>query len=138
MIAFHVEWPEDSSVYILGRVTSLDGSGEATGAPGEGYFLEQADIDTIECKVFDLDSDTPQEPTQEPAIDVADVILDTPDTSDVLWNKDSYGHNFRHHLGPLNFPVGGRQIRVEYKFTLNGGAVFHGAFVGVVQPVQGS
>ena len=50
---FKVQWHEDGSATVLGRITARNGSGSATGIAGEGNWLEQADISTITCAVYD-------------------------------------------------------------------------------------
>lgn len=134
---FKVVWLEDSSALVLGRLTAHNGSGAATGKAGEGNWLQQTDITSITCKVFDLTSSTTT-PITTPTVAVSSVILDTPETANTIWTKDSIGYNFIHNLSPTDFPTGSSRVRVEYKVTLSGGAVFHGVYEGPVRPVVGS
>ena len=135
---FYVRWNEDGSAVCLGRVTARDGTGAYTGVRGEGNWLKQVDISTITCKVFDLDSATPGSPTREPTVTIALAILDAPVMDGEDWDEDDVGYNFQHELLATDFPTGERRYRVEYKFTLTGGAVFHGSYQGTAQPITGS
>lgn|SRR3990167_4032548 len=136
-MVFYVEWNEDGSATVLGRLTARNGTGTATGVDGEGNFIEQADVSTITCKVFDLDGD-PDTATSTPTVTISDAILDTPVTTNVIWTKDAYGYNFIHDLDSTLFPTGDHRYEVEYKITLTGGAIFHGTFIGPARPVRGS
>lgn len=136
--AAKANWREDSTATVLARLTARDGSGSATGVNGEGNWLQQADISTITCAVFDLDSTTPSTAINEPTVTIADVILDTPVTTNTLWTKDLKGYNFIHDLGPANFPTGNHTYRVEYTVTLGSGTVFHLTFEGIAQAIHTS
>lgn len=135
---FNVSWNEDGSATVLARITARDGSGAATGVAGEGYWLEQADIDSITCKVFALDGATPTVAITEPSVDVATAVLDTPVTSTVLWTKDSVGYNFLHDLSASVFPEGDQRYQVEYTVTLTGGTSFTAVFVGIARSIRSS
>lgn len=135
---FDVIWNEDSSATALGRITARDGSGAATGVDGEGNWLQQADISSITCKVFDLDSTTPDTAIATPTVTVSDAVLDTPVTTNVIWTKDTIGYNFIHDLANTNFPTGNHTYRVEYKVTLTGGTVFHAVYQGIAKAIRSS
>jgi hypothetical protein len=135
---FQVTWNEDGGATVLGRITARDGSGAATGISGEGNWLEPADVATITCKVFDLDSATPNTAFATPTVTVVTSVVDPPVTSTAIWTLDSTGYNFIHDLAASNFPTGKHRIRVEYEVTLTGGGKFHGAFTGRVKPIRGS
>lgn len=135
---FQVDWNEDGSATVLGRLTARNGTGSATGVSGEGNWVKIADVSTIVCKVFDLDSATPDTPILTPAVTVASAVIDTPVTSDVIWTKDAVGYNFLHDLPPTAFPIGGRAYSVEYEVTLTGGGKFHGTYSGIARPIRGS
>lgn len=135
---FNVQWVEDGSATVLGRLAGRTGSGNATGVDGEGNWLQEADISTITCKIFDLDSSTPDTATETPTVTISSVILDTPVTTNVVWTKDTIGYNFIHTLSSTYFPTGDRRYRVEYEVTLAGGGVFHGIYVGTARPIRGS
>lgn len=127
---FSVNWKEDSSAEILGRVTARNGSGVFTGQPGEGRFIQQADVVSITCTHYDMTLDPDREnPTNIPTL-AADVILDDPDDSGESWTSDAIGYNFAHHILPEYFPEGGNIYRIEYRFELVGGYVFHDYFEG--------
>lgn len=141
MLNFFVEWHEDSSATLLGRITAKNGTGEYTGVPGEGNWLKQADIATITGKVFDLDGDTPATPTQEFDVTIATSVIDTPDASGEVWTVDSIGYNFQWNLPSTYVPSSGHRIVVEFKVTLVAGLgslVFHGTYQGTVLPILSS
>ena len=135
---FYIRWQEDSTPTVLGRITAPNGTGAATGVDGEGNWLKQADISTITCKVFDLSSAAPNTPVAEPTVDKTVAVLDTPVTTNVVWTEDTVGYNFTHQLLNTIFATGEHTYRVEYKVTLTGGAVFHGAYEGPADPLRGS
>lgn len=130
MSIFQTVWQEDGSCTVLGRLTARDGTGAATGVPGEGNWIKQADMTSITCAVFDRRSTTPDTSITTPSVSVASAIIDTPVTSNTLWTADTTGYNFIHDLGPLNFPTSRHIYLVEYKFTTTGGAVLWGKFCG--------
>lgn len=135
---FFVQWNEDGSATALGRITARNGSGAATGKDGEGNFLQQADVTSIAAKVFDLDSETPNTPTDTETLTVSSVVLDTVVTTNVIWTKDSIGYNFLHDLSHTYFPEGGRRYRVEYKVVLADDQQFHGSYSGPASPIRSS
>jgi hypothetical protein len=140
MSEFGVTWKEDGDATVLARLTARNGTGAATGEDGEGNWLEQADVDTITCKVFDMDDD-PDTAIATPTVTVSSAIQDTPVTTNVIWTKDTVGYNFIHDLAASNFPTGGRRYRVEYTVTLvagKGGGVMHGAYEGVARAIRSS
>lgn len=132
---FSVNFKEDSTVEILGRVTARNGSGAATGIGGEGKFLQQADVSSITCKVYNLTDDATTVDTDLGSLTVSSVILNTVDSSGEVWTKDDIGYNFRHTIAETVFTDGGDTYRLEYKFTLTGGAVFFGIFEGPANPI---
>ncbi len=133
---FHVEWKEDGDATVLARLTARNGSGAATGIDGEGNFLQIADISTITCKIFDLDSATPDTAISTPTVTVSTNVLDTVITAQTIWTRDTTGYNFLHDLAGSEFPTGERRYRVEYTVTLTGGAVFHGSYLGPAKPIR--
>lgn len=135
---FNVNWNEDGSCTVLGRITARTGSGAATGIPGEGNWLQQADIDTIVRKVFDLDGSNFPTEESETSLTVSNVVLDTPVSSNVIWTPDTIGYNFIEDLANTLFPTSGRRIRIEYIVTLTSGQVFHGIYQGIVDPIYSS
>lgn len=132
---FAVNWKEDSSCEVLGRVTARNGTGSATGVDGEGKFLQQADVSSITAKIYNLTDDPDGESPVEQTLTVSQVILDTVDESGEVWTQDDIGYNFRHSIANTVFTDGGDIYRVEYKFTLTGGAVFHEVFEGPAAPI---
>jgi hypothetical protein len=116
---------EDGTFSVLGRVCSLDGTGDEQ-SPGEGNVLKAADVAEVTCKVFDLGTDETTaagaEVTPAPTVVVATSVLDALRTAG--WSEDRVGYNFRHDLGPAYAADPGEYRRVEYRFTLTGGGVF--------------
>lgn len=135
---YQVSFNEDGSATALARMTARDGSGSATGVAGEGNWLQQADLSSITCAVYDLSSATPTVAIVSPTVTISSAILDTPVTSTALWCRDTVGYNFLHDLPPTAFPTGGSMYRVEYKFTTTGGAVSWLRFQGIAVGVQTS
>lgn len=129
-MTFKVSFNEDGDSTILGRVTARNGTGAATGVNGEGKWVQQADVSSIAYTLFDLDAPTTAVSTG--TLTVANVIIDTPVTSQEIWTEDAIGYNFIHDLAGSNFPTGGKIIRVEYLITLTGGAKLPGAYEGPV------
>lgn len=135
---FSVTWKEDSTATVLARITARQGTGAATGIAGEGNWLKQADLTSITCKVFDLDSATPATPVATPSVVISTSVLDTPVTATTIWTVDATGYNFIHDLDSTVFATGGHRYNVEYKFTMINGSVFHCVFRGQAQPIEGS
>ena len=132
---FAVNWKEDSTPEILGRVTARNATGAATGVSGEGKFLKIADVAGITAKFYNLTTDPTGESPTSLTLTVADVIIDTPDESGEVWTKDDVGYNFRHTPSASLFATGGDIYRMEYRFELTGGAVFHEYFEGPALPI---
>ena len=130
-----VKWQEDGSATCLGRLVAEDGTGAWTGIIGEGNWLKQADLSTITCAVFDLDSATPTVATVTPTVTISSAIQDTPVTDGKIWDLDDVGYNFKHGLASTVFPTGGNRYRVEYKITTTGSAVGWAKFEGVADKV---
>ena len=131
----HVNWMEDSTNTVLGRVAAHDGTGSATGVGGEGNWMKRADLSAITCSVFDLSSTTPDTAITTPAIATSDII-DAPVTSSVLWTEDKTGYNFLVDLAPSNFPTGDHIYEVNFTFTMTGGAVFKKKYKGPAIPTR--
>lgn len=68
---------------------------------------------------------------------VSSVVFDTLQTGS-LWTVDSTGYNFRTELANTLFPTGNKEYRVEFKFTLSGGAVQHLVFDVHANALRGS
>lgn len=129
---FAVNFPEDATVEILGRVTARNGSGSATGQDGEGKFLQQADVSSIEAKVYNRSNNNSLNDLG--SLTVGNVILDTVDESGEVWTLDDIGYNFRHKIGTNVFTAGGSKYVIEYKITLIGGEVLFGIYEGICVP----
>jgi len=133
---FAVSFHEDGDSTILGRITARNGTGSATGIDGEGNFLKQADISSIVRKTFDLEGDVTA--PVETTLTVSTVVLDTVITTNTIWTLDTTGYNFIDDVAASLFPTGGRRYRIEYIVTLSGGAVFHGVYEGIADPIFSS
>jgi hypothetical protein len=99
---------ENSAVTLLDRIKGHDGS-----------YITKAGIDSITCKVIDLNDPTNADSSGSPispTIDVDDSVFDTLQT-DGRWVKDTTGYNFAAELSGDNFPQGNRTYRVEIKFV---------------------
>jgi len=132
------QWQEDGTATVLARVCARDATGAATGVPGEGKWVKQADLSAITCAVYDLSSATPAVAIATPTVTISSAILDTPATSSELWTEDTTGYNFIHDLASTNFPTGRNRYLVEYLFTTTGGAKWALQLEGVAHPVVGS
>ena len=144
LVPIKVNWPEDGTASVLGRVTSRNGSGAFTGKDGEGNFAQIAELDSITAKVLEQDEFGDfTETTPAPIVTVATAILDTvKDTSsNVLWDLDELGYNFIFDVDAIYFPTKGKIVRVEFKFTFNAAnnnAVGWGLYEGPVGGVETS
>lgn len=129
------EWFEDGSATVYGRLMARDGTG--TRIDGQGRCLKKADIASITFKVFDLSA--PDTVVNSGTVSIGTCVFDTlqTNTDDSIW-KFSQGFNFRHDLGPENFPTGGRVYTVEYKITTTGGAVGWAVYKGPAVSVLSS
>ena len=130
-----VVFSEDGSATALARVTARDATGAYTNVSGEGNWLKVADLSTITCAVYDLDSATPTTATVSPTVTVATAIQDTPVTDGKIWDVDEIGYNFIHDLASTVFSAGGHLYRIEYKFTTTGSAVGWAVFEGKAESV---
>lgn len=138
---FETRFREDGSCDVRARVMAKDATGSSTKA-GEGYALTQSDLSSIAMSVFDItDPSSPVAPsgvTNPATLTVSDVISDTLVTTSALWKSDSYGYNFAYIIPAANFPTGGKQYQVEFKFTTTGGTVGFLVLQGTADAVAGS
>ena len=104
---------EDSSVSLMFRVLGDD-----------AQAITQATIASVTFAAYDLDATTPTSAGSTATLTVADVVFDTYQTDD-RWHADATGYNFRHDIAASVFVTGGHTYQVEYKFTADGGEVFH-------------
>lgn len=133
MTAYRTEWFEDGAATVVARLCDRDATGAATGVDGEGKWVKEADISTITCGVYDLDSATPGTAIATPTVTVATAIEDTPVTNGQIWAVDDTGWNFYHDLDGTNFPTANHKYRVIYTVTMTGGKVWWFDFVGVAR-----
>lgn len=132
---FSATWRQDGTALILGRLVASNGSGDATGVPGEGRWVEQADLSSIVCGVYEAGSETP---VVSPSVTIASVIFDTPVTDRVLWDRDQIGYNFLHTLPVTAFPSADKTYTVQYTFTFAGGTVAVAQISGQALRTRGS
>lgn len=127
---------------VQARLVSRIGTGLATGVPGEGKFVKQADLSGITCKVFDLSGKTPETAITTPAVSLSTHVLDTVVTSTESWLGDGRtsaavtGYNFLIDMAAVNFPTGGHVYSVEFTITASGGDVSKSKFEGPARSVR--
>jgi hypothetical protein len=97
-----------------------------------GDYFTQSGIDSIECNVFDLDTETL---VASPSLEVATSIWDTLQTHRrwSLAGGDATGYNFAGVLDGDNFPEGNRFYRVEVIVIPTGGLDEYGVATGEVR-----
>lgn len=117
---------EDAGATLMARIVGQDGSN-----------ITQASLTAITCKVFDLNSATPDTAVSTPSITIADVVFDTLQT-DSRWSFDTTGYNFRHSPSSANFSAGDHRYRIEYKFDPVSGDDFFVVFEVMAHPVRTS
>lgn len=133
-----VQWQEDGSAVLLARVCADDATGAATGVPGEGNWIKQADLTSIGIKVFDLSGTTPDTATVDTTQTISDVIVDTPVTTSTLWTKDYTGFNYKARLPYGYFPTANRVYRIEIRFVTTGDSRWTCVWEGPAFGVKGS
>lgn len=116
---FRGVYREGGAASHYARITAANGSGDATGIEGEGRYLEQADITSIELKV--TDKATGEVVVAATSLSVSAVVIDTPVTSTEVWTQGA-GYNFKHDMPIGSFPDAGKTYRTQYKITLSGGS----------------
>jgi len=108
---------EDSGLFLMGR-----GLG-----PLAAPFL-QADIDTIQLKVFEKGRPAVEIHSESPA--VSGTVFNSLQL-DARWTKDAVGYNFRYSVPVAALPNGNSVYVFEFKFTPTApfaALVFHGVF----------
>lgn len=136
-----VEWNEDGSATILGRLTGgTNATGAATGVAGEGKWIKQADLISggLTYAVFDESSTTPSTAITSGSLTISSVILDTPSTSSTYWTRDTVGYNFIWDAPATLFPTGGHRYVLEIRAESSGSIVGWGRYAGIAQPVHTS
>lgn len=116
---------EDSAAICMARVLG-----------NAGTAITQADIDSITCKVYDL-ADTASA-VDEPTVTVSNAVFDALQTSDPRWTEDDTGYNFLFVVPATAFPEGGKEYRVEFKFSPASGEPFHYAVTITTLAIYGS
>jgi hypothetical protein len=102
---------ENSAAVMLARVSGQSGGN-----------VVQADISSINVKVFDLDNATQISTTITPT--VSSVVYNTLQT-DARWTVDATGYNVAIALAGSYFPEGNRPYSIEAKFTPASGSAFY-------------
>lgn len=128
---------EDATTTLLGRLCARDGTGAASPTATEGNLAKQADISSIEAKVFDLSGTTPTTATQTYTLTVSSVIYDTLQTSGV-WGLIDGGGNFLYDLPAAAVPSSDLIYRVEVSFTFTNGNAAKGKWELTTTTIQGS
>ena len=111
--AYDFKVMEDGSAYALARVKKKDSSHNMV-------IVSTSDFSTISRSVYDSTTVVIGPTT----LTVADTILNALSTG-TIWTIDSTGFNFIDLVPSTAFPTGGTTYRLEYKFTLTGGEIFH-------------
>lgn len=117
---------EDSACTILARVYG-----------NAGTAITQSALASITCKVFDVDSSTPDTAVAAPTVTIASSVFDTLQT-DARWTQDTTGFNFAHVLAASIFTTGDHYYRAEYLFTPSSGEVFRLVANIYCVPIRGS
>lgn len=99
---------ERSTLVVMARLRHVDGN-----------LVTQATFQTIDVKVFDEESVTPDTPIFSDSLTISSVVFDTLQT-DARWTRDSVGYNFRHQLAE-QYMSGPTRHRIEYRFLDSGG-----------------
>ena len=130
-------WREDCSATVYGRLMARDGSG--TAIVGQGKCLKRADISSIMFKVYEETSSGTDDLINSGTVNLTTSVFDTLQTSDndPVWTSKQ-GFNFRHDLGPENFPLGDRIYTVEYTITTISGYVGKAVYRGPAAGIRGS
>ena len=111
---------QNGSADILARLVARGASGASVA--GEGAALIQSDVVSITCKIFFLDSATPETAIATPSVVVSSAIFNALQT-DSSWFTDSIGYNFFHSIAPNTFTTAGL-YQLQYSATLIGGRAF--------------
>lgn len=117
---------EDGGATLMARVLGQSGSA-----------ITQASLTAITCKIFDLNSATPDTAVATPTITISDVVFDTLQT-DARWSFDVVGYCFRHSPSASTFSSGDHRYRVEYKFDPVSGDDFFVVFEFLAKQVKTS
>lgn len=98
---------EDQGVQLLARVMSADNT-----------IIQQSEVTSITCKVFNLDTTTPGTAVATPSVTVASVIFNSLQEAAGTgrWDYDTTGYNFKHQLPATAFATGNARYRIEYEF----------------------
>ena len=107
---------EDTPYTVLARVCARQASGSASPVASEGVLVNQSDVDSISCKVYDASGTVII--TTVPV--VSDVIYIAIQTTGVF-NRMPNGGNFLYQIPATGFPSGDTTVTAEITFTLDGG-----------------
>ena len=127
---------EDTGVTCLARVINNSGS-----------YITQATTTGITCKVFDLDSATPDTAVATPTVTVSSAVFDTLQTAAAdlrMWTKDGTGFNFSFQVPATAFATGTvgasqqRRFRIEFIFDVTSGADFAIVYEVTIRNLRGS
>lgn len=109
--------PVGNDVLFQNRVVAPDGTG--TSVTFESNCITAADVSSIACTVYDVDSgDLDSQGTAVPITTAAILALAIPNE----WqNKDTVGRNFRHQVAGSYFSQPDHTYRVVYAITTAAG-----------------
>ena len=128
---------EDGDFSIIGRVTAFDGTGAASPLEEEGNLVKQADLTSIQVKIYNTQSETPTTAEQTANPTVASVIFDTLQTTGI-WKLIRGGGNFKYDVAASWVPAGRTAYRIEVKFTTTGSKVYWGKWQAETQEILGA
>ena len=117
---------QNGTFTCLGRIVSLDGTGEQVGND-KAPCIAQADVSAITAKVWFLGNDpgnqTPTAVSPDPTVTVSSAISDTLLTNGWDTGIDSYGYNFRFDVAATYPTVGDAWYQIEFRILLTSGTV---------------
>jgi hypothetical protein len=96
------------------RLTARDGTGAAV--PGEGATLAPADVASITCAVYDLDSASWTTPVATPTVPLSAMSALVVDGD---WD-DAYGRNFVFTVAGATFSIPHHRYQIQFILTLTG------------------
>lgn len=115
-------WPIGSTITLIARLHSRDGSGANTGQEKEGKFITAADVATITGKVYDRSSSTPDTSIGTLTITSASVVAAV--TSGYTFRDADKGpYNWVYDMTTELISTAGRIYRVAFDAALTTGTV---------------
>ena len=107
---------EDTPYEVLARLCARTASGAASPVESEGTLLNQSDISSISCKVYDPEGTLIVQTTPV----VSDAVYNTLQTTGVF-SRMPNGGNFVYKIPATAFPTGDTTNTAEITLTLGSG-----------------